>query len=194
LQASPKLIDGRRAQTARQAIETMRCDFQTRKENRMNAKQLFTATAISLALAASGAWANDANDTNARPMTGKEKATAIGAGTGAVAGALVGGPVGAVVGGVAGGVVGHQGTDAQGRVHTNDTRDSSPSRASPPMAGDSSVADAQSALNSKGYDAGPADGRMGPNTRAAIMKFQADNNLPQTGELDASTRAAIKAQ
>jgi hypothetical protein len=154
----------------------------------MNAKQILTATAISLALAASGAYANDANDTNARPMTGKEKATAIGAGTGAVAGAIVGGPVGAVVGGVAGGVIGHQGTDARGRVDTSDT---SPARASSSMASDSSVADAQNALNGKGYDAGPADGVMGPNTRAAIMKFQADNGLPQTGSLDQATRDAL---
>jgi hypothetical protein len=155
----------------------------------MNAKQILSATAISLALAVSGAYANDANDTNARPMTGKEKATAIGAGTGAVAGAIVGGPVGAVVGGVAGGVIGHEGTDAKGRV---DTSDSSPSRASSSMASDSSVADAQNALNSKGYDAGPADGVMGPNTRAAIQKFQADNGLPQTGSLDPATRDALK--
>jgi hypothetical protein len=158
----------------------------------MNAKQILTATAISLALAASGAYANDTNDTNARPMTGKEKATAIGAGTGAVAGALVGGPIGAVVGGVAGGVVGHEGTDAKGRVHANDTSASSPSSAPASMSGDSSVADAQNALNSKGYDAGAADGRMGPNTRAAILKFQADNGLPQTGSLDNATRDALK--
>jgi peptidoglycan hydrolase-like protein with peptidoglycan-binding domain len=60
------------------------------------------------------------------------------------------------------------------------------------MSGDSSVADAQNALNSKGYDAGAADGRMGPNTRAAILKFQADNGLPQTGSLDNATRDALK--
>jgi hypothetical protein len=157
----------------------------------MKTKQIISVGAVSLALAVSSAYAADTSS-DARPMTGKEKATAIGAGTGAVAGALVGGPVGAVVGGVAGGVVGHQGTDAQGRVNANDTSDSSPSRASPSMASDSSVADAQNALNSKGYDAGAADGRMGPHTRAAIMKFQADNGLPQTGSLDGATRDALK--
>jgi hypothetical protein len=73
----------------------------TRKENCMNAKQMIRcASAVSLALALSTAYAAD-TDTQATPMTGKEKATAIGAGTGAVAGAVVGGPVGAVVGGVA---------------------------------------------------------------------------------------------
>jgi peptidoglycan hydrolase-like protein with peptidoglycan-binding domain len=34
---------------------------------------------------------------------------------------------------------------------------------------------------------------MGPNTRAAIMKFQADKNLPQTGALDAPTLNALNA-
>src|SRR5690349_1946866 len=89
----------------------------------MNAKQIISAGAVSLALAVSSAYAAD-NDTQARPTTGKEKATAIGAGTGAVAGAVVGGPVGAVVGGVAGGIVGHEGTDARGHVNANDSRTS----------------------------------------------------------------------
>jgi phage tail tape-measure protein len=152
----------------------------------MNTKQMIRcAGAVSLALALSTAYAAD-NDSQARPMTGKEKATAIGAGTGAVAGALVGGPVGAVVGGVAGGVVGHEGTDANGRVNTTDSR-----AASPTLASDTTVMNAQNALNSKGYDAGRADGVMGPNTRAAITKFQADHGLPQTGSLDGPTLTAL---
>src|SRR5690242_16643596 len=150
----------------------------------MNAKQVIRcASAVSLALALSTAFAAD-NDTQARPMTGKEKATAIGAGTGAVAGALVGGPVGAVVGGVAGGVVGHEGTDANGRVQSTDSR----AGAGP---ADNTVMNAQTALNSQGYNAGAADGRMGPNTRAAVSKFQADHNLPSTGSLDSATLNAL---
>src|SRR5690349_20882471 len=116
----------------------------------MNAKQIISAGAVSLALAVSSAYATDTN-TNARPMTGKEKATAIGAGTGAVAGAVVGGPVGAVVGGVAGGIIGHEGTDAKGRVNTTDANTGT---GSPSMATDSSVTNAQNALNSQGYNAG----------------------------------------
>jgi len=149
----------------------------------MNAKQILSAGAVSLALAVSTAYANDTN-TQAQPLTGKEKATAIGAGTGAVAGAVVGGPVGAVVGGVAGGVIGHQGTDANGRVTSTDKKTSS-------LSSDNSVANAQTTLNSRGYDAGPADGVMGPSTRSAIMKFQADNKLPQTGALDGPTITAL---
>jgi hypothetical protein len=151
----------------------------------MNAKNLIRcASAVSLALALSTAYAAD-TDTQARPMTGKEKATAIGAGTGAVAGAVVGGPIGAVVGGVAGGVIGHEGTDANGRVHDSD------SRTSTPMASDGTVASAQNALNSQGYSAGSADGRMGPTTRSAVTKFQADHNLSQTGTLDNATLDAL---
>jgi len=156
----------------------------------MKANQMIRcASAVAVALALSTASYAADNDTQARPMTGKEKATAIGAGTGAVAGALVGGPVGAVVGGVAGGVIGHEGTDSRGRVNANDSRTSSPS-----MASDSTVQNAQNALNSQGYNAGSADGRMGPATRSAITKFQADHNLPQTGALDDPTLNALNAK
>ena len=156
----------------------------------MKANQMIRcASAVAIALALSTASYAADNDTQARPITGKEKATAIGAGTGAVAGAIVGGPVGAVVGGVAGGVIGHEGTDSRGRVNANDSRTSSPT-----MASDSTVQNAQNALNSQGYNAGSADGRMGPATRSAVTKFQADHNLPQTGALDDPTLNALNAK
>ena len=156
----------------------------------MKANQMIRcASAVAVALALSTASYAADNDTQARPITGKEKATAIGAGTGAVAGAVVGGPVGAVVGGVAGGVIGHEGTDSRGRVNANDSRTSSPT-----MASDSTVQNAQNALNSQGYNAGSADGRMGPATRSAVTKFQADHNLPQTGALDDPTLNALNAK
>jgi len=156
----------------------------------MKANQMIRcASAVAVALALSTASYAADNDTQARPITGKEKATAIGAGTGAVAGAIVGGPVGAVVGGVAGGVIGHEGTDSRGRVNANDSRTSSPT-----MASDSTVQNAQNALNSQGYNAGSADGRMGPATRSAVTKFQADHKLPQTGALDDPTLNALNAK
>ena len=149
----------------------------------MNVRQAMRcATAVSLALVFSTAYA--AGDKPATdPMTGKQKATAIGATTGAVAGAVVGGPVGAVVGGVAGGVIGHQGTDAQGRV-TRRPRTSCRERRL-------GAATRRTALNSQGYNAGAPDGVMGPNTQDAIRRFQADKNLTQTGMLDESTRNAL---
>ena len=45
----------------------------------------------------------------------------------------------------------------------------------------------QQALQSKGMDPGPADGIAGPRTQAAVRAYQKDQNLPQTGNLDAQT-------
>lgn len=143
-------------------------------------------SAISLALIFSTANAagDDSTSTNTTPMTGKQKATAIGATTGAVAGAVVGGPVGAVAGAVVGGVVGHQGTDANGKVSPN-REGSSTSRS------DSTVRSAQDALIAQGYSVGAADGQWGPNTMSAVRRFQADKGLAQSGTLDNSTLAAL---
>ena len=146
----------------------------------MNIKQTLGYTAaISLALAISNVYAADNNATStpsattnsAQPMTGKQKATAIGAGTGAVAGAVVGGPVGAVVGAGVGAVVGHQGTDANGHVDK--------------------VRDAQMALNDKGFSVGAVDGRWGPNTENAVRQFQTSKGLAESGKLDAETMSAL---
>lgn len=153
------------------------------------------AGAVALALSMSAAYAADNN--TSEPMTGKQKATAIGATTGAVAGAVVGGPVGAVVGAGIGGVVGHQGTDANGKVTStpSDSQRATHADGTPNTAyrtgSDSSVMSAQAALNSQGYSAGTPDGIAGPNTEAAIRKFQADKGLAQTGMLDSATRSAL---
>jgi len=160
----------------------------------MNTRHLTRcATAASLALLLSTAYAagetrSDASATEpaAKPLTGKQKATAIGATTGAVAGAVVGGPVGAVVGAGIGGYVGNKGTDANGRPPTSDS--SSPATGA---ASDETVRNAQSALNARGYDAGAVDGQWGPNTRSALRRFQADHSLAQTGTLDDATRVAL---
>jgi peptidoglycan hydrolase-like protein with peptidoglycan-binding domain len=49
----------------------------------------------------------------------------------------------------------------------------------------------QQALKEKGFNAGPADGVMGPHTEAALRKFQSANRLQATGQLDSSTVAAL---
>lgn len=152
------------------------------------------ATAASLALMFATSYAADytttpstePSATNSKPadtMTGKQKATAIGAGTGAVAGAVVGGPVGAVVGAGIGGYIGHEGTDANGKV--------SKSSASGTSASGDTVRNAQVALNSQGYDAGPADGQFGPNTQGAVRRFQTERGLTPSGTLDSSTLSAL---
>ena len=162
-------------------------------------------SAVAIALALSTAYADDNTNSKTNPtadsrvtnnqssttntqsssgMTGKEKATAIGAGTGAVAGAVVGGPVGAVVGAGLGGVVGHEGTDANGKIRDHD-RNGSMSQ------GDETVRKAQAALNDQGFNAGPVDGRKGPSTDSAIRSFQAKNGLTETGTLDSATLNAL---
>ena len=44
------------------------------------------------------------------------------------------------------------------------------------------IAGIQDGLNRLGYDAGPVDGSMGRRTRQAIVEYQADTGLRQTGE------------
>jgi hypothetical protein len=46
---------------------------------------------------------------------------------------------------------------------------------------------AQEELARRGYEVGQTDGIAGPQTKAAITKFQADEQLAQTGRLDADT-------
>jgi len=158
-------------------------------------KHALIAGAVTLALGTAGVCSAD-DSTNSRttpntaatntgsttPMTGKQKATAIGAGSGAAVGAVVGGPVGAVVGAGVGAVVGHEGTDAHGHVSDNDSRHWSK--------GDAQVRKAQTALNDKGFNVA-VDGRMGPNTEGAVRSFQEKNGLAQSGSLDDSTLNAL---
>lgn len=53
------------------------------------------------------------------------------------------------------------------------------------------VRKAQKRLQEVGFDPGPIDGLFGPQTQAALREFQSAHGLPQTGQLDASTRAAL---
>lgn len=53
------------------------------------------------------------------------------------------------------------------------------------------LATIQSALQAKGYDPGPADGLMGPKTRSAISRFQADNGLAVTGQPSAALQRTL---
>jgi peptidoglycan hydrolase-like protein with peptidoglycan-binding domain len=55
------------------------------------------------------------------------------------------------------------------------------------------VQEAQQALTEKGYYLGPVDGRSGPKTRAAVLAFQRDRGLAQTGSIDSDLIRALKA-
>ena len=50
----------------------------------------------------------------------------------------------------------------------------------------------QQALQSAGYYKGALDGKVGPNTRAAIKAFQADNGLSADGVCGRKTWAQLK--
>ncbi len=54
-----------------------------------------------------------------------------------------------------------------------------------------SVFEAQQFLLENGYSPGVADGIMGRRSRSAVRDFQRDQHIPESGELDAATTAAI---
>jgi hypothetical protein len=65
------------------------------------------------------------------------------------------------------------------------------SRSTRTYVGGNDVYRVQAQLNRRGYDAGPADGVMGGNTRRAIARFQRDRGLRVTGEIDRSLLLAL---
>jgi peptidoglycan hydrolase-like protein with peptidoglycan-binding domain len=63
-----------------------------------------------------------------------------------------------------------------------------------PVSSRSMVRSAQQQLKSSGYYTGAIDGMNGPMTRAAIRKYQSDNNLTVNGRLDMQTREKLGLQ
>ena len=72
--------------------------------------------------------------------------------------------------------------------------DAGPVRSSsaPAPAASDQVREAQRLLNSLGYDAGPADGRMGTRTRTAVRRFQADQGITVDGVVGPGTLARLR--
>ena len=56
---------------------------------------------------------------------------------------------------------------------------------------DREVLAVQTALRRQGYYTGPLDGRLGPDTQAAILNYQAVNNQPATGVIDRQTLSTL---
>lgn len=54
------------------------------------------------------------------------------------------------------------------------------------------VTSVQQELNRRGYDAGPADGALGPKTRSAISTYQSDARMPVTGDVSESLLASLR--
>lgn len=156
-------------------------------------KHAMIASAVALALGSSGVViANDTTKTQAstttesQPMTGKQKATAIGAGTGAVAGAVVGGPVGAVVGAGVGAYAGNVAAGGPAASGGADTKVTTTARYE-----STTVRSVQQALNDRGFSVGPVDGQWGPSTEDGVRRFQAAAGLPVTGTADSQTLNAL---
>lgn len=59
---------------------------------------------------------------------------------------------------------------------------------------DQAVRQAQKTLNDRGFKTGGIDGKMGPQTQAALVNFQRAEKLPPTGRLDRQTLAALGIQ
>lgn len=143
------------------------------------------ALALALALGGCSTWQHTSRT---------EKGTAVGATGGALVGAAVGGPVGAVVGAGVGGYAGHYETQPGGLAAANGplTRYGEHGGNGTRYSQNSDeIRSVQQALNDQGYNAGPADGVMGPSTEEALRRFQQAKNLPQTGQPDGRTLAAL---
>ena len=56
------------------------------------------------------------------------------------------------------------------------------------------IRQAQQSLKEAGFDPGPIDGQFGPKTQEALRAFQRSHGLPQTGQLDETTRESLMAQ
>ena len=54
------------------------------------------------------------------------------------------------------------------------------------------VRQVQQKLNAIGYHAGSPDGVLGPQTEAALRRFQRARNLDATGHIDSNTLAALE--
>ncbi len=67
-------------------------------------------------------------------------------------------------------------------------------RRQPPLIERNDLAFVQSELNARGYRAGPVDGIMGPRTRSAIQRFQADTGLPVDGRMNDALIATLRRQ
>jgi hypothetical protein len=57
--------------------------------------------------------------------------------------------------------------------------------------GDWQIGQAQERLKGAGFNPGPIDGLLGPQTRAALLRYQASQGLPETGALDEGTRQVL---
>lgn len=142
---------------------------------RSTARSMVIAVAA-IALAACGSMPEE------RAVSG----AGIGAGAGAALGAVTGMSVatGALIGAAAGGLTGALTNDRQVNLGQPAWKQSQQAQAAAAPAGypqqpayDNVIATIQTDLNRLGYDAGTADGVLGPRTSEAIRRYQRDHSL-----------------
>jgi PBP1b-binding outer membrane lipoprotein LpoB len=66
-----------------------------------------------------------------------------------------------------------------------------PQAGASPSTTNMTLMEAQKRIAALGYDPGPADGKMGARTAAALRRFQSDRGLPVSGKLDPATASAL---
>jgi hypothetical protein len=157
--------------------------------------KLLGAAALGLLVAACG------TDPQERVTGGAAAGAATGAGVGALGGpvgALAGAAVGGGVGAVTGAVTEPSDVNLGRPVWENPetrmpgvTSRSGSSSGTASGGGSAGARQAQQALNSRGFDAGPADGIWGRQSQRATEDFQRANGLPVTGRLDSRTAQAL---
>jgi hypothetical protein len=74
---------------------------------------------------------------------------------------------------------------------SNPANPATPSHPVTPVQPSASVMQLQRQLGQLNYYEGPVDGVMGPQTIAAIQDLQRQAGLPQTGQMNAATQAAL---
>jgi len=118
----------------------------------------------------------------------------IGAASGAIIGAVTGiGPgAGALIGGAVGATAGAVTDSSQVNLGKPVWRGSAGGSQPASAYDEGTVRNIQAGLQRLGYDPGPADGRFGPQTEAAIRRFQQDNSLPVDGQPTAAVWQQIQ--
>jgi len=74
---------------------------------------------------------------------------------------------------------------------SNPANPATPSRPVTPVQPSAAVTQLQRELGQLNYYEGPVDGLMGPQTIAAVKDLQRQAGLPQTGQMNAATQAAL---
>jgi peptidoglycan hydrolase-like protein with peptidoglycan-binding domain len=152
----------------------------------MRCRNIALSLMLVLSLAACGSTQED------RGLSG----AGIGAAAGAVVGAVTGLSIveGVIIGAAAGGATGLLTHKSQVNLGDPVWKKGDKAQASAAGAGSDTVRGIQSGLGKLGYDAGPADGKTGPKTRAAIRQYQERNSLLVDGQPSDALLAHIQKQ